>query len=181
MLKLDAVKLFGLQRGDSLLVVSHTWFRLKRLILICIMLASTITFVALLWYPYLLAISGTISVIIVVVCLDTSRNIRSNIDVNTERRHVLMMMLSELSSMRMLFERGRRVVYEDENGKVGFVNEVLAYDWCDRLSARSGTSFDVVLSPSENSRRCRPSQRPQSLSTEGGGRSRAKSDGWGAA
>ena len=145
-MELDAVKQFGLQRGDNLLVASHTWFLLKRVILICITLASIFTAVALLWYPYLLAISGTISIIIVIVCLDTSRNIRSNIDANMERRQVLMMMLSELTRMHMLFERGRRVVYEDENGKIGFVDEILTYDWCDRLSAHNGTSFNLAIS-----------------------------------
>ena len=143
---MDVVKWFGLQRGDSLLVISHTWFLLKRFMLICIVLASIFTTVALLWYPYLLAISGTISVIIVVVCLDTARNVRSNIGVNMERRHALSMMLGELYSMRLLFENGRRVVYEDKDGKVGFVDEILTYDWCDRLSARTGTPFDLIIS-----------------------------------
>ncbi len=146
-MKLHAVvKWFGLQRGDSLLVISHTWFLLKRFMLISIALASIFAVIALMGHTYLLAISGTISIIIVIVCLDTGRNIRSNIDVNRERQHVLMMMLKELYSMRGLFERGRRAVYEDENGKVGFVDEILTYDWCDRLSARSVTSFDVIIS-----------------------------------
>ena len=144
MLELDAVKWLGLQGGDSRLVVSHTWFLRKRLILICITLASTVTVVALLWHPSLLAISGSIAVIIVVVCLDTSRNIRSNIAANKEHLRVLWMMLGELYSMRLLFESGRRVVYEDENGEVGFVDEILSYEWCDRLSTRTDTSFGVI-------------------------------------
>lgn len=61
-------------------------------------------------------------------------------------KHVLSLMLDELLVMRLLFENGTRVVYEDEHGRVGFVNEILAYDWCDRLSADSGTSVGQLIS-----------------------------------
>ena len=139
------LKWFGLQRGDHPLVISHAWFLLRRFILTCIALALIVAIVALLCFPYLLAISGTIVVIIVIVYLDTARYIRSNLNTNTARRHMLTMMLSELFRMRLSFEQGRWVIYEDKNGKVGFVNEILSYDWCDRLSELSGASVAVFL------------------------------------
>lgn len=139
------LKWFGLQRGDHPHVTFHTWLLLRRFILTCIALASVVTIIALFWYPYLFAVSGAIVGITTFVCLDTGRYIRSNLNTNTARQHMLIMMLSELFRMRLLFEQGRWAVYEDKNGKVGFVNEILSYDWCDRLSELSGTSVDVTL------------------------------------
>ena len=108
--------------------------------------AGTLAIAAGLFAQNLLAICGSVFVIVVIVYIEGQRRIRSNVESNTKRQHVLSMMLGELISMQIKLEKGKRMVYEDGEGMVGFVNEVFAYDWCDRLAVHSGASFHVIIS-----------------------------------
>lgn len=96
--------------------------------------------------PSLIALCASMFVIAIIIYIDGQNKIRSNVELNIKRRHVLSMMLGELISMQILLESGLRMVYEDDEGAVGFVNEVFTYDWCDRLVLHSGESFHFAIS-----------------------------------
>lgn len=134
---------------DSLNDNSMTGFCLRywyRRIALMVLVVSAFGILVMLFFPDFLPIYGSLLVIVIIIYIEGRRSILSNVESNTKRRHVLQMMLTELYSIHSRLERGSRLVYEDGQGTVGFVNGVFAYDWCDRLAIHSGASFDVIIS-----------------------------------
>ena len=120
--------------------------RLYRNVILSICVIVVIAVVTLLFIPSLFVLCPSMFVIVVIVYISALNKIRSNVELNTEQRRVILMMLNELIRMQILLENGIRVVYEDQKGSIGFVNEILLYDWCDRLVLHSGGSYHFVIS-----------------------------------
>lgn len=139
------VKRFGIQPNRDSTVTDCMRHRYKLLGWLVAGIAGLAFISIVLNFLPFLAICGSMFVIVVIVYLDAGRHVRSNVEINTKRRHAVMLMLIELTQMLHIFEHGNKKAYTDEKGSVGFVDEILTYDWCDTMSTHNDTSFHLAV------------------------------------